>query len=92
MTPTEKADFIMSRIQRVYETYTEDTAELLESLNLSDHEYQLVADAVLVEHNFDNIAALYELDPIAFLEKYGDSEIEDIEILVGWLFADQCNS
>lgn len=78
----ERADGYMERIQRVYDEHMDMLEKMLDDDGDVSHD-EVVRDMVLAEYNFDQLAALYELDSGAFLEAVEKICIyEDIDI---WL-------
>lgn len=81
-TIPERADGYMERIQRVYDEHM----DMLEKMLDDDGDVspdEVVRDMVRAEYNFDQLAALYELDQAVFVETVEKTCMyEDIDI---WL-------
>lgn len=76
----------ISKISKVYIGYTHSIskAEQGEGLTPKDRE-DLNHEKVLIEHNFDQVYRLWDLDQLAFFQKYGKyatPEVTDMDILL----------
>lgn len=88
MTSHERADAIIERIRKIYDSY-EDT--LIRQLEEEDSDEDALAHEIaLANYNWEKIMLMYESDPAEFLEVYGGiNTMEDIDILVDWILFEE---
>lgn len=88
MTSHERADAIIERIRKIYDSY-EDT--LIKQLEEDDADEDALAHEIaLANYNWEKIMLMYESDPAEFLEAYGGiNTMEDIDILVDWILFEE---
>lgn len=88
MTSHERADAIIERIRKIYDSY-EDT--LIRQLEEEDSDEDALAHEIaLANYNWEKIMLMYESDPAEFQEAYGGiNTMEDIDILVDWILFEE---
>lgn len=87
----DRAERIFVRIREVYDSYIEELDALAKDDAIREEcgVHSVEDEASAVEEHFNDIAELYDDDPVEFCERYGDiDDMEDEDILLDWLIRD----
>ena len=84
----DHAERIFIRIREVYDSYLEELDALAKDDTIREEcgVHSVEEEAAAVEEHFNEIAELYDDDPVEFCEQYGDiDDMDDEDILLDWL-------
>ena len=84
----DRAERIFVRIREVYDGYIEELDALAKDAAIREEcgVNSVEEEAASVEEHFNEIAELYDEDPVEFCERYGGIDLmEDEDILLDWL-------
>ena len=88
MTSHERADAIIERIRKIYDSYEDMAFKQIEEPDSDEGE--LIREIARADYNYNQIVVLYESDPAEFLEIYGGiDQMDDIDILMDWILAEE---